>query len=389
MSDESGAFVRRLAVANSLGGFDRFIMPPLLVTVAVDLDASLVEVSFAATIYYLVYGGAQPFWGLMSGRIGRLRTLRIGLVLGGLALILAGLAGGLALFVAARAVSAAAFAAIVPTSLIYLGDAIPEDRRQGAVADLLSGAAIGGATAALLGGLLADVGLWRGLLVAAGVLALFQASRLPAAVPATGAVATGRGRIDRRSLGWGVVVLSFSAVNASLVLAPLSFIPVAAESYGDPARLAGFAAAWYGVTYWAGARMVKSVARTTPLVMLLAGGATVMTAGLVVATVSRGWIGLSVATALVGSGFAFTNSSLQAWVIAVAPAARALVVSLFTTAGWVGGAIATAAVAPLADGGRFTTLFGACALTGAVLAVSAPLARSRWQLARAVPQAAT
>jgi hypothetical protein len=50
MTDGASRAVRRLAVANSVGGFDRFVMPPLLLVVAHDLGASLIDVSLAATI---------------------------------------------------------------------------------------------------------------------------------------------------------------------------------------------------------------------------------------------------------------------------------------------------------------------------------------------------
>jgi predicted MFS family arabinose efflux permease len=108
-------------------------------------------------------------------------------------------------------------------------------------------------------------------------------------------------------------------------------------------------------------------------------GAVALAAGLAVATVSRGWVGLSLATACIGAGFAFTNSSLQVWATEVAPGARAMAVSLYTTVGWVGGALATAAAAPLADDGRFATLFGSACALAVVFAACAPLARWRWQ----------
>jgi predicted MFS family arabinose efflux permease len=377
MSDPASGYVRRLALANSLGGFDRFVMAPLLVTVSVDLGASLVQVSLAATVYYFVYGGAQPFWAFMSGRFGRGRTLRVALLGGALAAFATAAAPSIELFVLARALSALSFAAIIPISLIYLGEAIADDRRQAGVADLLAGAAIGMTVASLAGGLLADVGLWRALLAGLGVLALLQAVTLRA-IPAAAPVRTERGS-GRGSLRWGVVVLVLAAVNSSVALAALSYVPVAVEGYGEPARLAGFAVAWYGIAYWAGTRVVKPLTLVTPVVRLVGAGGLMLASGLVVATASTGWPGLSLATALVGFGFAFTNSSLQRWVIEVAPGARQLYVSLFTTVGWVGGAIATAAVAPLADGGRFSALFGGCAVLAGVFAACAPAARARWQ----------
>jgi predicted MFS family arabinose efflux permease len=368
--------VRRLAFANTLGGFDRFVMPPLLATAAADLDASLVQVSLAATAYYLVYGAAQPLWGVLAGRLGGVTTVRIALAGGCTAAFFSALAPGLELFVAARGLSALFFAAIVPTSLIYLAEAVSPNERQAGVADVLAGSAIGMTVASISGGILAGMGLWRGALFGLGVVALVQLVALRGLTAPQLRPVEAHGERPRR---WGVAVLALGFVNSAVTLAALSFIPVAAVGYGDAVTLAGFAVAWYGVAYWGGTRVVKPLTFRTPVPQLVGAGAATIAVGLAVATVARGWPGLSVATALVGFGFAFTNSSLQRWVMEVVPGDHILFVSLFTAVGWTGGALATAAVAPVADAGHFAALFGACALTAGLFALCAPLARLRWQ----------
>jgi MFS family permease len=52
-------------------GESRGGMRPL--RLAASLGASLAETTATASLYYLLYGGMQPVWGMLSGRLGRVR----------------------------------------------------------------------------------------------------------------------------------------------------------------------------------------------------------------------------------------------------------------------------------------------------------------------------
>ena len=45
----------------------------------------LPSVVTAASVYYVAYGAMQPVWGIVSDRLGRVRTLRVTLLLAAVA----------------------------------------------------------------------------------------------------------------------------------------------------------------------------------------------------------------------------------------------------------------------------------------------------------------
>src|SRR5438045_1271704 len=80
--------LRALQAVNTVSSLDRSAVAPMLLVIAADLNASVAGVTVAASLYYLSYGLLQPVWGVVSARLGTVRTLRV-------ALLGAAVAGGL------------------------------------------------------------------------------------------------------------------------------------------------------------------------------------------------------------------------------------------------------------------------------------------------------
>lgn len=100
----------------------------MLVTIAADLQVSLAELSATASLYFLLYGLMQPVWGMLSDRLGRVRMMRLevlGVLVPGL---LSALTPNLMVLVAARVITNGLFAAVIPASLVYIGDMVPMRR---------------------------------------------------------------------------------------------------------------------------------------------------------------------------------------------------------------------------------------------------------------------
>ena len=68
---------RLLQFAAFFSSFDRFVVAPMLVTIAAALGASLAETTATASLYFLLYGLMQPVWGMLSDRLGRVRVIRL------------------------------------------------------------------------------------------------------------------------------------------------------------------------------------------------------------------------------------------------------------------------------------------------------------------------
>jgi MFS family permease len=151
---ESSGGPRLLQLAAFFSSFDRFVVAPMLVTIADSLQVSLTEVAATASLYYLLYGLMQPVWGMVSDRLGRVRVMRLSLFGVAVAGVLSALAPNLTVLIAARAFAGGLFAAVIPASLVYIGDTVGMGSRQKALADLMAASAMGTALATVLGGLL-------------------------------------------------------------------------------------------------------------------------------------------------------------------------------------------------------------------------------------------
>jgi MFS family permease len=136
-----------LRAAAFLSTFDRFTIAPMLVTIAAALGVSLEEVAAAASVYFLLYGLMQPVWGMLSDRLGQVRVMRLALFAVLLPGLISALAPNLAVLVVGRALAGGLFAAVIPSALVYIGDAVPISGRQRALADQLAASAVATALA--------------------------------------------------------------------------------------------------------------------------------------------------------------------------------------------------------------------------------------------------
>ena len=89
-------------------------------------------------------------------------------------------------------------------------------------------------------------------------------------------------------------------------------------------------------------------------------------------------VGIALTGVLVGGGLIFLHSTMQALATQVVPAARAMMLSLFATALFVGASLGTAALAPLAADARFSLIFALAATAAVPLLVVAACARRRY-----------
>ncbi len=381
--EESRGGLLLLQFAAFFSSFDRFVVAPMLVTIAAALGASLASVAATASLYYLLYGLMQPVWGILSDRLGRVRVMRLTLFGATLAGVLSAFAPNLAVLIAARALAGGLFAAVIPASLVYVGDTVGMGSRQKALADLMAASAVGTALATVLGGLAAYLGAWRlafaAPALAGGVLALMLA-RLPEPEGFTAEEREGPlvqiGRVVRRP--WAVAVVGIAMVEGAVILGFLTFLAPSLEHDGFSPAVAGLAVGLYGLAVLGWTRAVKMLSdRLGPAALILIGGG-MLALGYAAGASGRSLAGVGIAAVLVGGGFAFMHSTLQTWATEVVPEARATVISLFAAALFVGSGVATTVAAPLAEGGRFGLLFATAAVVAVPLGIFAALARRRY-----------
>jgi MFS family permease len=367
--------VRAAAFASSI---DRFIAPPLLVSMAAGFGVSLAAATLVASAHYLLYGLMQPFWALASDRLGRVAVIRITLAGAAVAGLLAAAAPTLATAIVLRALTGAFIGGLVPATIVYVGETVPFAERSRALEGLVGMTTLGTAVATTVSGGLAQVGAWRVALALPALLAGALVVRLRLAEPAGRQRESGaRAALAVARLPWAWVVVALALVEGALVVGTLTFFAPALERAGAGPAVAGLAVAAYGLSAWAWTAILRRrrVALRHP--SRLAAGGLLIAGGLGCCAAFTG-AGVAAGAVLVGAGFATAHPILQAWATDVAPAARATMIALFASALFVGGSVSSVLAAGLADAGRFGRLFGTAAVAAVGFAVVAAVARSRY-----------
>jgi MFS family permease len=113
--------LRALQAVNTVSSLDRSSVAPMLLVIAADLHTSVARVTVAASLYYLSYGLLQPGWGIVSARLGTVRTLRVALVGSALAGLLSALSPGVGLLAVLRFATGGFFGGAIPATLVYVG----------------------------------------------------------------------------------------------------------------------------------------------------------------------------------------------------------------------------------------------------------------------------
>ena len=380
---ESSGGPRLLQLAAFFSSFDRFAIAPMLLTIAASLGASLTEVAATASLYYVLYGLMQPVWGMLSDRLGRVRVMRLTLFGAAVAGVLSSLAPNLTVLIIARALAGGLFAAVIPASLVYIGDTVGMGTRQKALADLMAASAVGTALATVLGGLAAYLDGWRVAFAGpalAGVALAVLLARLPEPKAFSEQKREGplvqAGRVLVQP--WALIVVGIALVEGAVILGFLTFLAPSLESAGFSPAVAGLAVGLYGLAVLGWTRAVKLVANRLEASALILIGAGMLSLGYASGAVGQSLASVSAAAILVGGGFAFMHSTLQTWATDVVPEARATVISLFAAALFAGSGVAAMAAAPLAEAGSFDLLFALGALVAVPLGLVAGLARHRY-----------
>src|SRR6266496_3071952 len=372
--------LRLLQLATFTSQFDRLMIAPMLVVIAAEMGRSVEDVSLAAAIYFLCYGIAQVGWAVVSDRLGRVRTMRLALLLAMVGRLASAFVPDIGWLVAARGLTGACFAAAIPGGLVYIGDTVPMQVRQAPLTDLMTSSAVGMSAATVTAGAIADFTSWRAAFaltaLIAGALSFLLRGLVEPELGPPPAVWSSIKSVLRN--GPALLVLGLVLVEGLVLLGPLTFLPVVLHASGLSVTLAGLLTAAYGISVLVFARVVKGRTRTmAPWLLILVGGGMAVLA-YVVMVVSHGAVAVVVGTVFLGGGWAFMHSTLQTWATDMAPGYRATAVSLFATLLFSGSALGAAIYGPMVDEGSFTTMFAVTLIVSVPLVAIATLGRRRY-----------
>lgn len=167
-----------LSVATFLVGTNGFIIAGLLPDIAAGLNVGTSGVGVSITVYAAVVAVLAPTFATVLAHIPRTAMIAGGLLLFGMGTALTAVAGDLSLFIVGRGLAGVGGAAIVPTAVAIASAMAPVGRRGWAIAIVMLGFTFSTAVGAPLGTAIAYVGGWRLPLAGVAVLALVAAGVL-------------------------------------------------------------------------------------------------------------------------------------------------------------------------------------------------------------------
>ncbi|MFG1927404.1 MFS transporter [Cryptosporangium sp. NPDC048952] len=373
---------RRLLQATALvSTLDRFAMPPMLIAIARDLGVSLAQIVQAASVYFLAYGLMQPVWGMVSDRVGLIRTMRVALLIAAVATAVSALVSGPWSLAVARGIAGGTFSAGIPAGLVYLGDTVPAADRQREITNLMSGSAVGTALGASGAGIVAQLTSWRLTFLITSVAALLLVVGLRWLTPAPRnrqgqRLGAALGQVARSRWAWLVLLLAFG--DGVVLLGVLTLLPAAVEAAGSGAALSGSVTAFYGLGMLLFARVAGALSRRLGRWQLPAVGAAAAFVGATLVALSQAPAVAIVTALLLGLAWAWLHSTLQTWVTEVLPAVRATVVSLFAGALFTGSALAALLASGPADRGEYGLVFTVAAVLIVPVGLAAAVGRARY-----------
>lgn len=317
------------------------VTDPLLVLISAEYRVSAGAASNVITAFAVAYGLFQVVHGPIGDRFGKYRVVAIAAGLSALATFACAAAPSLGWLVGARFASGATAGALIPLSMAWIGDVVPYERRQPAIARFLIGSMAGIAAGTSLGGVLGELLGWRPVFVALGalyvVIALALARELRVnphtrrARAAAPSIAGGVARMAKLLRSpWVRVVLASVAAEALLFYGALAFVAYDLHTrFGVGLAASGALVAWYAAGGLLYAMLAPHfVARLGERGLALGGGA----------VLALGYLGLLASPSAtfavpclvaVGVGIYMLHNTLQVHATQMAPEARGAAVSLF------------------------------------------------------------
>ncbi len=349
------------------------VCDPLVPQLAETFDVSTGHAAQTITAFALAYGLLQLVYGALGDRYGKFILMIIAAFLCAVVSIGSALAPSMSWLVALRAIAGATAAGIIPLSMAWLGDAVPYEERQTALARMLSGTVLGLMAGQALGGIFADTLGWRwvfvllaGLFLAigCGLLSELRRSSLARGNPVAGKrnMLAGIGLV--LSIPWARTILLIVFLEGMMVFGALAFFPTYLHHRHDlPLSSAGALVALFGA-----GGLLYAVAVTRMLASLreqgiaLAGGIA-LGASMVWLLVSPSWALAGGAILLAGLGFYMLHNTLQTNATQMAPEARGVALAVFASALFFGQSAGIGAAGLLFDHAGPAPLFALAAMT--------------------------
>lgn len=374
--------VKFLPYAVFVATFDRAVVTPMLVGMGLDFGVNLQTITLSASAYYIAYGLAQPVWGIVSDHIGRIATLRLALVLAGIFDLISIIPMSIEWFIASRAAAGGFMAGVFPAAVIFLGDTIDNRaKRQSAITQLQTGVALGLAFGTALGGIgISTIG-WQAFFVATALVSFFMAWFIrawPNPKPGDERLSLADSYRSVMTNGWALLLFTLVFVEAGVLLGAFAMVPASLETGGSSAAIAGLVTGAYGVAVLFTSFVVRKKADTVGPDKFLFFGGLFATLGFVAVALMLNEATVFASVVFQGAAWVLMHTTLQTWVTAVTPRARATAVSLFAGFMFLGNGAGVYLASHLLTGSGAAVMFGIAAFMTALLTAVAVFTQRRY-----------
>jgi predicted MFS family arabinose efflux permease len=344
------------------------ILAPVLPSISATLGSPPGVVGLAMTTYSLAYGTGQLFYGPLSDRRGRIVVVRAAGLAFSAFTVLSALSASTWQFIAARLLAGAFAGAVIPLTLVHIGDTVEYARRQVVLGRFSALTSCAVAFSASIGGTVAYLVSWRVMLIGYGLLALIPVGlmwRLAPVPPQAGATpARTAGQFasllrERRAQAIYLAVL----LEGALLWGGATYVGAfAAARHGLDQFAVGLLMALMGVGTMASGLLMGRIRRLLSENGLARYGGALMGIGYLLLIPSWPWPLFAASMLILGFGFAGLHTTLQLRGTELSPTSRGTAFALFAFSLFAGIAIGTAALGRLVDMGSFEVVFGLAGL---------------------------
>ncbi|MBU2226235.1 MAG: MFS transporter [Proteobacteria bacterium] len=349
-----------LFILSFLVSVDVRILSPVLPSISDSLGSTPGAAGLAMTTYSFAYGLGQLFYGPLSDRSSRIAVVRAAGIGFSALTILSALTVTTWQFIAARLLAGAFASAVIPLTLVYIGDTVEYERRQVMLGRFSVITASAMAFSASIGGTIAHFISWRLMLLGYGLLALIPLGLLWRIAPSTPTgvpdASTGFVEILRNRRAQFVYAAVF--IEGSLVWGGMTYLgSFAIRRYDLDQFGVGMLIALYGIGMMAGGFLMGRIRRLLSENGLAALGGVLM--GVPYLMLIPKWppVTFAISMFLMGLGYVSLHTTLQVRGTEISSAARGKAFSLFTFTLFSGMAAGSAAFGRLVDTGRYETMF--------------------------------
>jgi predicted MFS family arabinose efflux permease len=363
---------------------------PIIPMIAADLAIDVKTVALLSTAFTFPYALVQPALGVAGDFFGKTRLMNLCVLVVALTALICAFATSFSLLVAMRIMAGLVAGGVFPVAMALLGDLVPINQRQVAIARLLGVALTANVLGASVSGVIGDLFGWRGVFAVLGtfsliaaILAYWSFRNVVVAKPQkfnrAAMIANFRGIFaDPRAKVCFVSVF----LEAIFIQGLFPYVAILLRSIGETrASIAGLLIACFaigGVTY---SLAVPYLANRVPQPRLMVVGGAIASLALALIALHFPWQGQIAVYAAFGFGFYLLHSCIQVHVTDLSHTARGAAASLHSSSFYLGQAIG-----PIIYGFGFThggpepTLF-----TGAMVVLGVGIVCARLLRRPAVP----